>query len=112
VTAEKKNNQLNNPKLNIMKTLFLKKIIPFGVIALGVVGAFVTTSMQSISKTDTAPKLGYLRNSNSIKCSQVVVNCSDTPSPFLCQLGGTSGPIAYDKILATNDCINPLYRLN
>lgn len=95
-----------------MKTLFLKNSIPFAVIALGVCGAFLTTSMQSISKTDTAPKLGYLRNSNSIKCSQVAVNCSDTPSPFLCQLGGTSGPIAYDKVLATNDCINPLYRLN
>jgi len=95
-----------------MKTIFLKNSILIAVITLGISGAFITASMQSISKTDAAPKLGYLRNSNSIKCSQVTVNCSDTPSPFICQLSGTSGPIAYNREPATNNCIEPLYRLN
>jgi len=92
-----------------MKTLFLKNMMPIAVVALGISGAFVTTSMQSVSKAETPPKFGYVRNPNSIQCSQVSTNCETIPSPNLCQLGAN---IAYDKDPATNNCINPLYRVN
>lgn len=93
-----------------MKTLFLKNMMPIAVVAFGISGAFVTTSMQSVSKTETAPKIGYLRNANNSKCSEVSVNCNTTPSAFLCQAGGTSGPVAYDKDIPTNNCMQALYR--
>lgn len=95
-----------------MKTLFLKNSISIIFIALGICGAFITTSMQKSNKTNVAYKIGYLRNSNSTKCSAVSVLCSTDLSPFLCRLEVTSGSIAYDKNPATNDCINPLYRPN
>jgi hypothetical protein len=90
-----------------MKTLFLKNMMPIAVVALGLSGAFVTTSMQSVSKAETAPKVGYVRIPNTMKCSDVSVNCNTTPTPFLCQLGAN---IAYDKDPATNNCVQPLYR--
>jgi len=93
-----------------MKTLFLKNMMPIAVVALGISGAFVTTSMQSVSKAETQPKFGYVRNPNSIKCSPVSVNCETIPSPNLCQVAVTSGPVAYDRNPSTNDCVNPLYR--
>lgn len=91
-----------------MKTLNFKKMVPITVFALGISGAFVTTSMQSASKTDVAPKIGYLQNSQG-KCTNTQVNCNDTPSAFLCRIGGTSGAVAYDKD-AQNNCVQPLYR--
>lgn len=81
--------------------------MPIAVVALGISGAFVTTSMQSVSKTETAPKVGFVRIPNTMKCSDVSVNCNTTPTPFLCQLGAN---IAYDKDPATNNCVQPLYR--
>ena len=92
-----------------MKTLFLKNMMPIAVVALGISGAFLTTSMQGISKTDTFPKIGYVRNPDNNQCTEVSVNCNTIPT-MLCRLGGTSGPIAYDKDVATNNCVQPLYR--
>ncbi|MDP5198995.1 hypothetical protein [Flavobacterium sp. DG2-3] len=92
-----------------MKTLNFKNMVPIAVIALGISGAFVTTSMQSASKSAFNPKIGYLANSQG-KCINTPVNCDDTPSAFLCRIGGTSGAVAYDKDVATNNCVQPLYR--
>ena len=83
--------------------------MPIAVVALGLSGAFVTTSMQSVSKTETAPKFGYVRNSNSIQCSEIQVNCNTNPNAFFCRVGGTTGPLAYDKE-PNNDCVHALYR--
>ncbi|MFC0778690.1 DUF6520 family protein [Flavobacterium sp. HJSW_4] len=93
-----------------MKSLFLKNMVPIAVVAFGISGAFLTTSMQSASKSESAPKVGYLRNADN-SCQQTPVNCDDTPSQFVCRLNITSGPQAYDKD-ADNNCINTLYRPN
>jgi hypothetical protein len=92
-----------------MKNSFIKNMVPIAVIALGISGAFVTTSMQSASKSELAPKVGYLANPQG-KCTQTTVNCETIQSAFLCRLGVTSGPVAYDKDIATNNCVQPLYR--
>ncbi|KQX00761.1 hypothetical protein ASC72_07810 [Flavobacterium sp. Root420] len=91
-----------------MKKLFIKNMAPIAVAVLGISGAFVTTSMQSASKSDAPPKIGYLANAQG-KCTDTAVNCDDTPSAFLCRLGITSGPVAYNKD-AQNNCVQPLYR--
>lgn len=91
-----------------MKTFFSKNMIPIAVAVLGIGGAFVTTSMQNISKNEVPPKIGYLANPQG-KCTNTQVNCSDIPTAFLCRLGVTSGPVAYDKD-AQNNCVQPLYR--
>lgn len=90
-----------------MKVL-LKKTVPVVVAVLGITGAFVTTSMQNTSKKSASARIGYIVNAQG-KCTDVSVICSDLPSPFLCRLGITSGPIAYDKD-AQNNCVQPLYR--
>ncbi|WP_163399426.1 DUF6520 family protein [Flavobacterium fluviatile] len=76
-----------------MKTM-LKKIMPVAVFALGITGAFVTTSMQSAS-TDAAPQLGYILDANN-ECSDVEVTCSDIPKQ-VCRQNVTSGPQAFAK---------------
>lgn len=93
-----------------MKTLFLKNSISIAIVAFGISGAFLTTSIQGFSQNNAAPKIGYLQNSGSVTCSEIQVICSINPSPFLCRLGGISGPIAYDRDLPANNCIQPLYR--
>lgn len=86
-------------------------MLPIAVVALGISGAFVTTSMQSVSKTNALPKIGYLRDANN-KCTETQVNCNTTQSAFMCRLNVTSGPVAYDKDIPTNNCVQPLYRPN
>ena len=83
--------------------------MPIAVVALGISGAFVTTSMQSVSKAGTPPKIGYLRNSAN-KCIDTPVNCESTPNAFMCRLNYNTGPIAYDKEVPSNNCIQALYR--
>lgn len=89
-----------------MKTLILKNMMPFAVAVLGISGAFVTTSMQSASKS-AFPKIGYTLNAQS-HCN-VEVNCNTTPSQFVCRAGGTSGAQAYGKN-PQGDCVEILYR--
>jgi hypothetical protein len=76
-----------------MKTLFLKNMMPFAVVAMGISGAFVTTSMQSDSKIN-APKLGFTLNGAG--ACNIQVNCNTTPNP-ICRLNGDSGPQAFGK---------------
>lgn len=91
-----------------MKTLFLKNVMPIAVVALGISGAFLTTSMQNASKA-AAPKLGYALNANGT-CSNIAQNCDTTPKPFMCYIGGgTSGVQAYGKNPQGN-CVEVLYR--
>jgi hypothetical protein len=89
-----------------MKLLFLKNSMSFIVIALGVMGAFVTTSMQDISE-DKPPVIGYLVDAQGL-CREISITCG-TLSPFLCRLNGTTGPIAYERD-DNNNCVIPLYR--
>jgi hypothetical protein len=89
-----------------MNKLFLNDSIPIAVIALGITGAFITTSMQSISEVKP-PVIGYLVDAQGL-CRDVPITCG-TLSPFLCRLNGTTGPIAYEKDDSDN-CVQPLYR--
>lgn len=77
-----------------MKTVFLKKMMPLAVFALGIAGAFVTTSMQSASK-EYIPQIGYLLDANN-ECSDVEVTCGDIPKQ-VCLQHVTSGPQAFAK---------------
>ena len=87
-----------------MKTLFLKNMMPFAVIALGISGAFVTTSMQSAKSL--APKIGFTLNAQG--ACNVQVNCSDIPAQ-VCRLSGATGPQAFGKD-AQGNCTQVLYR--
>lgn len=89
-----------------MKTIFLKRSLPFAaVLLLGVSGAFLTTSMQS-SKTDAIPKLGYIDGPNG-PCS-VAVECNTDPGPFCrANYSPDSPEIARDR---DTDCETVLYR--
>jgi hypothetical protein len=86
-----------------MKTLFLKNIVPFAVIAMGVSGAFLTTSMQKAPKS-LIPN-GYVLNSENV-CN-VEVNCSDDSSKPVCRQFGTTGQQAFGN---PNNCNIELYR--
>ncbi|HEX8015657.1 MAG TPA: DUF6520 family protein [Flavobacterium sp.] len=77
-----------------MKTVLLKKMMPLAVFALGIAGAFVTTSMQSTSK-DVTPEIGYTLDANN-ECSDVEVACNSIPKQ-VCLQHVTSGPQAFAK---------------
>ncbi|KOP38914.1 MULTISPECIES: DUF6520 family protein [unclassified Flavobacterium] len=90
-----------------MKPLILKKMTPFAVVVLGIVGAFGTTSMQS-AKADIAPVIGYVSIPGD-PCS-VEVECSDSGDDT-CRLFYPSGPEA--KALdpdSETTCAQQLYR--
>ncbi|PTT17942.1 DUF6520 family protein [Flavobacterium sp. YO64] len=89
-----------------MKTLNFKNILPALVMAAGIGGAFLTTSMQSAP--ENAPKNGFTRNPSTNKCTSVQTNCDDVPKPEMCRI---NGQIAYDKV-GNNDCLQALYRPN
>jgi len=86
-----------------MKTLNFKNILPALVMAVGISGAFVTTSMQSAPEDGL--KNGFTRNPVNNKCTAVQTSCDDTPTPELCRI---NGDIAYDKV-GNNDCLQALY---
>ena len=88
-----------------MKTLFLKNMMPIAVIALGISGAFVTTSMQSAGKS-LAP-IGYILNSQN-EC-EAVTSCESTTSEYVCRVNFDSGAQAYGKD-AQGNCTEVLYR--
>jgi hypothetical protein len=88
-----------------MKTNFLKNMIPAAVVALGISGAFFTTSMQS-AQNAAAPRLGYTLNEND-DCN-VPVDCN-TIQTQICQ--SSSGEQAFGKN-AQGNCDVVLYKQN
>lgn len=83
-----------------MKTTFLKSTMPFAVVAImGISGAFLTTSMQSVSNA-AAPRIGYIDGPQG-PCS-VPVSCSTNPN-VICQANGVQ---AFGK---ANNCTEILY---
>lgn len=90
-----------------MKSQILKKMMPLAVVVLSVGSAFATMAMQSASSRSTAQRTGFLLN-NQGACN-VEVNCSDTPSEFVCRAAITSGPQAFGKDSSEN-CTEILYR--
>ncbi|MCI9843501.1 DUF6520 family protein [Flavobacterium pectinovorum] len=87
-----------------MKTLFLKKVTPFAVVALAVAGAFATTSMQSASVVEQA--IGYTLNSQG--ACNIEVECSTIPAQ-VCRVNGDSGAQAFGKNDQEN-CTEILFR--
>lgn len=67
-------------------------MMPVAVFAIGITGAFVTTSMQRATKA-AAPEIGHLLNADG-ECSDVEVTCSDIPKQVCLQFV-TSGPQAF-----------------
>jgi len=62
-----------------MKTNLKKALIPFGVIVLGVVGAFASNAAKQIEKADEAAMFGYhYVSSNPVgsKCEPIWVPCN------------------------------------
>jgi hypothetical protein len=90
-----------------MKNSFLKNMIPAAVIALGISGAFVTTSMQSVSNSSTF-RPAYILNEDD-ECEPVEVPCNDT-SGTIC-LHSASGQQAFD-VNAQGNCNVTLYKQN
>lgn len=88
-----------------MNTNFFKNMIPVAVVALGISGAFFTTSMQSASNA-AAPRLGYTLNEND-DCN-VPVDCN-TIQTQICQ--SSSGEQAFGKNPQDN-CDVVLYKQN
>ncbi|MEL1254085.1 hypothetical protein AAEO57_09885 [Flavobacterium sp. DGU38] len=83
--------------------------MPIAVIALGISGAFVTTSMQSASKANP-PQIGYPLNAQGGCNENIPQSCDNTPKAFLCRVGGgTAGPQAFGKD-AQGNCVQTLWR--
>lgn len=90
-----------------MKTEFFKNAIPFAVIALGISGAFVTTSMQKAPK-DLILEDGYALNFEG-GCSDDKTSCDTQETDFVCRIGGLTGAQAFGK--DENDkCVVKLWR--
>jgi len=89
-----------------MKTQFLKNAVPFAVLALGLSGAFVTTSMQKASAA--APEPGYQLDAFG-DCSNIEANCDTQENDFVCRINGTTGAQAWGKD-SNGDCVVKLYR--
>lgn len=88
-----------------MKTIFLKNVTPIAVAALGLLGAFATTSMQSVSKSK--PFLtAYTLDSNG-DCN-IPVECGETQGK-VCRLNGDTGPQAF-RPDADGDCNQIAYK--
>lgn len=88
-----------------MKTIFFKKMVPFMVVlATGIGGAFLTTSMQSAK--DSATYLNGYADSNNGPCT-VPVTCSNLNGQA-CRVSYPNGQIA-KKI---EDCDTMLFRPN
>ncbi|MBF4491493.1 hypothetical protein IR010_03000 [Flavobacterium sp. MR2016-29] len=82
-----------------MKTVFFKNVMPFAVAALGLLGAFATTSMQSAAKSK--PFLTAYTLNSSGDCN-IPVACGETPGK-VCRLNGDTGPQAY-SLDSQGDC--------
>lgn len=90
-----------------MKTEFLKNVIPFAVLTLGISGAFVTTSMQK------APKNFILEDGYSLNpqggCSDTKTSCDTQETDQVCRIGGLTGAQAFGKN-EDDQCVVKLWR--
>ena len=77
-----------------MKTIILKNMMPFAILALGLVGAFATTSMQSAEKVEHI--IGY-RDTPQNPCS-IPVPC-DTEQGEVCRVSYPDG----EQVFALNE---------
>ncbi|MCI9844568.1 DUF6520 family protein [Flavobacterium pectinovorum] len=87
-----------------MKTLFLKNVTPFAVVALGIFGAFATMSMQNAEVGD---EIGYTLNSEGA-CNNVEIDCSTVPAA-VCRANGATGAQAFGKD-NQDECTEILYK--
>lgn len=76
-----------------MKTEFLKNVMPFAVAALGIAGAFTTTSMQSAS-AEKPFVTAWTLDSNG-DCN-IPVECSEAQGK-ICRVNGDTGAQAFFK---------------
>lgn len=90
---------------NSMKTVFLKNVTPFAVVALGIFGAFATMSMQSSVEADD--EIGYTLNSEGA-CNNVEIDCSTVPAA-VCRANGATGAQAFGKD-DQQECTEILYK--
>jgi hypothetical protein len=90
-----------------MKTIFLKKMMPFAVVLItGTAGAFVTTSMQK-NAASASPKDGYVTDEDNIVCNKPV-DCSTDFNTQICRVSyAPPGEQAKGK---ENNCEETLYR--
>jgi len=102
IPVKKSRSKKSNLIFIIMKTLNFKNMIPLGVIALGISGAFATVSMQSAPKT-TASVDGYTLQNGACNIKRT---CSDTPGA-LCKVAGNQ---AFGINEDTNNCSVEVYQ--
>lgn len=89
-----------------MKTIFLKRIVPYAVVlTVGTAGAFMTTSMQK-SAEKAPPKLGWVTDDNNIPCNKSV-SCQTEFNDDVCRVSYPLGEQAKGK---DNNCQEILYR--
>lgn len=84
-----------------MKTQIFKNAMPFAVVALGISGAFVTTSMQSAEK-----EMVFVDAYNPSNCQNIVKQCDNEERPYICRINST--PL-YGKDNNGN-CVETLYQ--
>lgn len=90
-----------------MKTIFLKKIVPYLVIlTVGTVGAFTTSSIEK-SAEKAPPKLGYVIDEDNIPCNKPV-SCNHFGEDF-CRVSYPFGEQAKGR---DANCQEILYREN
>ncbi|MGN7811754.1 hypothetical protein [Flavobacterium sp. 22076] len=66
-----------------MKTQIFKNMMPFAVAALGIIGAFTTTSMQRAEK-----EMVLVNAYNPSNCQDIVKQCDNQERTFICSFSG------------------------
>ncbi|BFM45085.1 hypothetical protein NYQ10_15670 [Flavobacterium johnsoniae] len=89
-----------------MKRIILKNRLSILAVILAASSAFANSFKPQLEKR-RGPAVGYTLNAQQ-QCD-IAVACDDNPSPFICRLGGTTGPIAYGKN-AQGQCVITLWR--
>lgn len=84
-----------------MKTQIFKNVMPFAVAAMGIAGAFVTTSMQSTEK-----EMILVDAYNPSNCQDIVKQCDNDQRTFICRINSTQ---LYGKDNNGN-CVETLYQ--
>jgi hypothetical protein len=87
-----------------MKTILLKKALPFFVFALGIGGALATMSMQDAGVAGNSIT-GYAHNPQTGLCN-VPVSCSTVPGP-VCRVSYPAGNQAFSDPMT---CLNPVWK--
>jgi hypothetical protein len=92
-----------------MKTNFKKALIPFGVIVLGVVGAFASNVAKQNEKADEASMFGYYYDASKPsgqECQIEWVNCNTSLGP-VCTISGVT--YYRDPLKTGLQCSNELH---